>query len=211
MDGGSTDTTISIIKNFSDTVDHWISEEDKGIYSAFNKGISIARGEWIMFLGSDDYIAERNTISKFVEAIIEDKSLDLITSLIRYSRKGNHREIKGTKWDWEKLKKWMCVVHPGALHNKDLFLEHGMYNETYKIASDYEFFLRLGPKINSKHLEKITVIMSEDGLSKKEYIKALQETKDIQSKHPDIGNLYALYNYYIAFIKSTIKQNLLFN
>jgi len=64
VDGGSTDATVSILKSNSDSIDYWESKLDRGIYHAFNKGVKHATGDWIFFLGSDDYFHDPSILSK---------------------------------------------------------------------------------------------------------------------------------------------------
>ena len=69
IDGGSTDDTVDIIKRYADRLAYWISEPDKGIYDAMNKGIEVATGEWINFMNAGDTFYEENTIDFVLEAI----------------------------------------------------------------------------------------------------------------------------------------------
>ena len=68
IDGGSKDNTLNIMKKYNSNIDYWISEQDNGIYDAWNKGIRVSTGEWIMFLGADD-ILHQNTISDYIKVI----------------------------------------------------------------------------------------------------------------------------------------------
>lgn len=69
IDGGSTDGTVEIIKRNSDKIDCWVSEPDRGIYHAFNKGLDRTKGDWIYFLGSDDYLWDNYTLSRVSEQL----------------------------------------------------------------------------------------------------------------------------------------------
>ena len=70
IDGGSTDGTLDIIKKYDHAIDYWMSEPDEGIYDAFNKGIQISSGEWIYFLGADDYFVDQNVLNTTVHKLL---------------------------------------------------------------------------------------------------------------------------------------------
>ena len=168
IDGKSTDGTLDIIKTYGSSIDYYISEPDNGIYDAWNKGVVKSRGNWIMFLGADDYL-KPNAIEiylSFLNQNINFKNLDLITSkrtMINLS--GNKIREVGSIWIWPKCLKGMLISHPGALHNKNLFTQYGLFNTTFKIAGDYEFLLRAKSKLNAGFIDKTTVIVQEGGIS----------------------------------------------
>ena len=78
IDGGSTDGTIDIIKKYESKITKWISEPDKGIYDAMNKGINLARGEWINFMNCGDSFYENNTLQVISDTIINSKDINVI-------------------------------------------------------------------------------------------------------------------------------------
>ena len=84
IDGGSTDGTLDIIEKYKKNISYSISEKDKGIYDAWNKGVSVANGEWIAFLGSDDVYLE-NAIENYINHLntIKHQHVDIISSRVR--------------------------------------------------------------------------------------------------------------------------------
>jgi glycosyltransferase involved in cell wall biosynthesis len=162
IDGGSSDKTVQIIKKYENYLAYWISEKDNGIYDAWNKGILKSNGKYIAFLGLDDFCCE-NYSTAYLNKVTENPDLDFISS--KMIMNNSEKRIFGYPWIWEKFRKQMDVVHPGALHNRKLFEKNGLYNIEYKIAGDYEFLLRVGNKLNAAFIDLPTVIFSLDGIS----------------------------------------------
>ncbi|GAB3800336.1 glycosyltransferase family 2 protein [Spirosoma humi] len=166
IDGGSTDKSVTIIKQFNQYVSYWISEPDKGIYDAWNKGIDKATGDWIMFLGCDDILLPNALYeyAKFVNTVSSD--VEYISSKVKITDQNlNLIRVKGWAWEWPRFLKEMTVAHPGSLHARKMFDKYGRFNIDYKIVGDYEFLLRPRVDLKSEYMDIITVIMREGGAS----------------------------------------------
>lgn len=168
VDGASKDNTIEIIKNNEQHIKFWISEPDKGIYDAWNKGIKASNGEWIMFIGADDYLVD-DALSTYISHLKQSSNsseIDILTSKRRMVDQRN-KEIRtvGSKWVWPQCLKGMMISHPGAMHNKKLFDTYGTYDISYRIAGDYELLLRPKDLIKTDFINKITIVVSEGGIS----------------------------------------------
>jgi len=182
VDGGSTDGTIEIIKKFEDRIDYWFSEADSGIYDAWNKGLSAARGEWISFLGSDDAYYERaleayarfiaDNVGKDFEYI--SSRVDLVTSEMEQI------QVIGTPWQWETFRKRMKVAHVGSLHHRNLYDRYGLYDTNFKITGDYELLLRPREALRAGFIDVVTAMMRNGGASHN-VVRAYTEAK--QAKH----------------------------
>lgn len=149
VDGNSTDGTCDIANKSSDVIDTFMSESDTGIYHAWNKGLKLVDGDYIAFIGADDYIAE----NYFDEAL---KSIDDKHNLIGFKIKlvGQRRNKILHSFEWEKPWNFpfdMAIHHQGTLHSKYLFVDEN-FNESFKIIGDREFLTRksemLVPKIH---------------------------------------------------------------
>jgi glycosyltransferase involved in cell wall biosynthesis len=189
IDGGSTDGTVDIIRKYENFLAYWVSEPDKGIYDAWNKGISFARGDWIAFLGADDiYFA--NALADYVEAI---KSVDCnyISSRINLvsTSKAFIRTV-GEKLDKSRLSKKMMNAHVGSLHASKLFQRCGGFSLEYKIVADYEFFLRNSNTIRPAFISTITASMRVGGVSNVNLLALFEaeRLKSYYSKHGFIVN-----------------------
>jgi glycosyltransferase involved in cell wall biosynthesis len=165
IDGGSTDGTIDVIRQNTDVIDFWISEKDTGVYSAWNKGLRFALGEWICFLGADDEL-NINSISKMIEAYrIVNAPIEYISGLTDLYINGRYFKTSGEAFKWDKFKKYLCTGHNASLHHRSLYDKHGFYNEDFRSAGDYEFLLRSGPNLKALHVDYITSRMHLGGVS----------------------------------------------
>jgi glycosyltransferase involved in cell wall biosynthesis len=207
IDGKSKDGTIGIIEDNNEFIDYWISEPDTGIYDAWNKGINIARGKWIMFLGADDVLKE-NSLSKLMFSLKNIKTaneIDLISSKVEMINDQRHiTRVKGWPWCWPNFLFEMTIAHPGALHSRKLFEKYGIFNVKYKITGDYELLLRAKSKLKTYFIDEVIVQMSEGGAS--DSIKAIKEQRRASIKTGGANSILAYLNFSGILIKYIIKK-----
>lgn len=207
IDGGSTDSTLDIIQKYQDKISYWISEKDKGIYDAWNKGISFTHGEWIMFLGADDFLTP-NALEKYIHLIstlpIGVKFISGKIDLIDENK--NHIATIGKPWKWKTFKRYMNVAHVGSLHHKSLFKEYGIFDTSYKIAGDYEFLLRAKKKLITTFLDDTIAQMTNGGVSNQQIVLAYEETKRAKMMHGVRARLLCDIDILWAHIKRNIKN-----
>jgi glycosyltransferase involved in cell wall biosynthesis len=184
VDGGSTDGSVEIIKQFADKITWWASEPDSGIYNAMNKGIVRAKGEYILFINSGDYLFDSEVLDKSSKSI--DPAADIISGNLMMTE-GSEKTIVNPP---EEVSLYYCLyhglTHPNTFIRRSLFDKYGLYNEENKIVSDWEFFLvALG--LNNASYQAIDVIVAafnNDGVSAKPYDPLLlKETKAAIEKH----------------------------
>jgi glycosyltransferase involved in cell wall biosynthesis len=136
VDGGSTDGTLEIIKKYNNKIDYWISEPDNGIYGAMNKGIDLARGEWLNFMNSGDVFVYDNVLSKTFSQNISN-NIDFIYSdwfFLNENSNGNDEFVKASYSNGN-------ILHQSVIYKKGLHKDLGKYIITPKIIiSDYIFF-----------------------------------------------------------------------
>lgn len=179
IDGGSTDGTIDIIKKYEHKIAYWISEPDKGIYDAMNKGIDVAKGRYLLFLGADDFIFN-DDVCLSIEQKIGGDLFDLIVGNIIYT---NHIIVRSSFS--KKLLLHNSIHHQGALYHRSLF-ENFRYDTTLKLISDYELNIILFLKRKYIKVLKLNVTISlctENGASRRMLEVSKQETNRIRSKH----------------------------
>lgn len=208
IDGLSTDKTVEIIEGFEEQFRtkgieyRYISEKDNGIYDAFNKGIRLAKGNWISFLGSDDcYLAD--AIEIYTKSILGLTSpVDFVHSNVVVDGK---KRID-FKWTWKEFRVRMHIAHVGSFHNIAYFKKYGVFDSSYKIAGDYELMLRAGNKLRTLWINKYTVNMGSDGISNKRIIAVYKETTRAKIKNGSraIGLIYM--DYYLWIFKYFTKK-----
>lgn len=141
IDGGSSDNSKQIIESFSDKITYWVSEPDKGVYNAMNKGIVVATGEYLHFLNSGDSYAtsdvlERTFSKEYIEPLLRGIQIcDYGTHQVRWENLGN-REV--TLYDMFVN----TLLHQATFIRRDMFDKYGNYDESLKIVSDWKFFFR---------------------------------------------------------------------
>ena len=166
IDGKSSDGTLEEIKKFK-CVDKLISEPDKGIYEAFNKGIKNAKGEVIGFLNSDDVFFNEDSLGLIYESF-DDKTDCVFGDLIYTDSKNKLKRIwKSRPFSNGLFKNGWMPAHPTFYCKKSIYEKHGLYNESYKIAGDFELMMRFleKNKIRSKYIPKNIVNMRVGGIS----------------------------------------------
>ena len=181
IDGGSTDESIDIIKQYDDKITYWVSEPDKGIYNAMNKGIQKAKGEYCYFLNSGDFLVDENVLTVIF-------SSNSTCSIINGNRitfgpiengidKGIGYQTKG------KITLLNMLIsnlrHQSTFIKRELFDRYGLYEEDYKIVSDWIFFLRaIG--LNGEKVEYIDVNIAyfdTTGISRSQKDLGVEERK----------------------------------
>jgi glycosyltransferase involved in cell wall biosynthesis len=139
IDGGSKDKTIEIIKRFNDQISYWVSEPDNGIYDAMNKGSSIAKGDYALFLNSDDYLFNENSVEKAVNAAISKTSLPLlVVGQIIHAIKD--REI--INWKYPLTNDDLSQgnpPHPSTFIHSSIYRRFP-YKTMYSFAGDYDLW-----------------------------------------------------------------------
>ncbi len=185
IDGQSKDATLDVCRKFESNITKLVSEPDKGIYDAMNKGIALATGDVIGILNSDDFYANESVISKIV-TLFDQKNVDGVYADLVYVDPVNTDKIirKWVSGPFQKgafLKGWM-PPHPTFFVRKDCYKKYGDYSLELKSAADYEMMLRLIHKheINLGYLNEVIVKMRAGGVSNaslKNRIKANKEDR----------------------------------
>ena len=165
IDGGSSDGSRELLEGYSSKIDYWVSEPDKGIYNAMNKGIAKASGKYLIFMNSGDRFSSSQILEKISPAFGDD---DIIYGNAYYeleNRKKYEYRIPSKITIGSLLKEPIC--HQSAFFKKDLFTKFGMYDEANKIASDWTFMMDLfiHHNLSQTYVNEFISIFEKTGIS----------------------------------------------
>lgn len=193
IDGGSTDGTLDIIKRYQDRISYWVSESDKGIYDAMNKGIEKSTGEWINFMNSGDEFYDKDVLTNIFSKNTIPNDIAVIY--------GNTEIIFPKSYILKKplplvnIEKGMPFCHQSSFIRTNLHKQFP-YNTTYNICADYDFFYNLYKKgylFDYKYYNISKFLYG--GLSSSSKIDLIVEERHISGKK---------YNFY--FLKKLFKE-----
>jgi len=144
IDGGSSDNTLNIIMDL-DPGAVVISEPDRGISDAFNKGLKLATGDIIAILNSDDYYAHCDVVQRIVDLFNAPPCKEIVYGRVRCidQKTGQTLVIYGEPFSTKKMSKEIIVPHPAIFATRKVYETMGPFSLDYKVAMDYEYFLRV--------------------------------------------------------------------
>jgi glycosyltransferase involved in cell wall biosynthesis len=183
IDGQSTDGTMEVIRQYQNRISQLISEKDKGIYDAMNKGLAVATGNYVLFMNSGDEIYSTSTV-KNVFAAAEDADIYYgETEMIDDTGKslGRRRHQAPKQFTWRSFKYGMSVSHQ-AIYIKRTLVQ--FYNPKYELSADIDWILQAAKKANTiinvnQYVAKYLV----GGMSKKKHQQSLKERFNIMREH----------------------------
>jgi glycosyltransferase len=185
IDGKSSDGTMGVIQQFQNQIDKYISEPDKGLYDAMNKGINFASGDVIGILNSDDMYADENVLKDVMQYFNDDSDLDILYGNLVYVKMNDTNKI---------VRKWISKPyynnffedgnvppHPALFLRSRIYKKVGLFDLQYKTAADYEFMFRVLKKhsFKSKYINRLTVKMRLGGASNKSIKNIFNGNKEI--------------------------------
>jgi len=190
IDGGSTDGTVAMLEENCDSFSYWISEPDLGIYNAWNKGLAHARGEWICFLGADDYFWNDTVLERIAaKLVLLPENIRVAYGLIMLiGADGEAPRPKGEPWEQIKefFREYMCIPHVGTMHRRSLFERYEKFDESFRIAGDYELLLReliTGEAEFFPEIISVAQVLGGISTHPENYLPTLRETLRAQKMH----------------------------
>lgn len=185
VDGASADGTVEILREYEGRVARIVSEPDRGMYEAINKGIRMATGEVVGLLHSDDFFYDNHVVSRIVERL-QATGADFLYGNGLFVNAGNTDKvvrnwIGGAYRIWKVRHGWL-PLHPTCYIRREAMERRGLYNETYKIAADSDFLFRylLGGDLTVTYLNEYIVRMRMGGLSTDSEKRKLMWKEDIR-------------------------------
>lgn len=199
VDGASTDGTIEIILKNQQLISKWVSEPDKGIYDAINKGIAMSTGQYVGLIHADDMLASPDVLQSIVDAINEHHPDAIYGDLDYVSADDTAKVIrrwKSNPFRPELLAQGWMPPHPTLYVNRQLIDKISVYNDKMKISADYDFILRLfsQPGLRSEYLPKCLVKMRVGGASNRSIRNIVTKMKEDYSAitRNKTGNIFTL-------------------
>lgn len=211
IDGGSTDGSLELIKEYADNIDYWVSEPDKGIYNAMNKGIVMANGEYLQFLNSGDCLVDELVVEKMMDRASE---YDMVYGNCIMVYPDGRMVVDcpgGAEINFRTFFN-ATINHQASFIKRSLFYKYGLYDEQLKIASDWKFFLIAFGLNQAKTLFKNIDVVYYD----RSGVSVLQKVLMYSERETVLSELipYPIYNEYknsqLEFIRLKIIHKHLF-
>ena len=211
IDGKSTDGTINCIKSNQSKIDYFVTESDNGIADAFNKGLAMASGDYIMFLNADDKLASENSIKLLSDEILKNKQptfvygdcgvLDRETGCLIYKA--------SIDFDLKNIIKGGMPPHPSMIVNKSYFHKYGNFDPNFKIAMDFEWFIRGVRTSRVVHCPQLITYVRDGGISTKTQMKVIAEITKALVKNGFVNSIFHAFLIKLYFISRYLLRLLL--
>lgn len=175
VDGASTDSTLDILDRYHERITTLVTEADDGIYDAMNKGIELSRGKYLVFMNGGD----RFSSSEVLDWVAQAPQADLIYGQLELNEPGGELLSPPEKIRCDYLIKHM-IHHQAAFFHRSLFGCFGLYDTSYRIAADYEFFSRilLKGEISHHYIAKPIAIFDYGGISRNQNYRQLRKREN---------------------------------
>lgn len=179
IDGASTDDSVDVIKEYAEATLpcgeglgerlYWVSEPDNGIYNAMNKGILKAKGEYLLFMNSGDWLVDEEVVRDFCNSDIAEDVVFGNIYLVDNEIVNLQKSVSKVDFGFEHFYFGGYLPHQSSFIKKELFLNYGLYNESYKISADFDFFVNvlLTKKASYNYFNRIVSYYDLSGISSK--------------------------------------------
>lgn len=206
IDGGSKDGTVDLIKKYADKITYWVSEPDKGIYDAMNKGITAATGDWINFLNAGDWYCHKSIIAEVVSYTLLHEKADILYGSIYNVCDEYHYQLD--PFELSNMGKFMPLLHPASFVKASYHKSH-LFDVSYKSSGDYHFFYNAYYEHNAA-FARISVITTyfdaTKGMSKDNLQIVRMENFRLRKKRRYMLPLYRL-SWFVQDAKHFIKNH----
>ncbi len=206
IDGASTDNTMNIVQSNISRITKYVSEPDKGLYDAINKGLDLATGDIIGLLHSDDFYPDNHVLSHIAEMFIRNPATEAVSSSVKIFKDDNFETAFRT-YNAAKFRKWQFRMgiqppHPGFFIRKEALKKVGHYDTSYKISGDFDWLLRALwiQGVKTFFTNFVSVFMRDGGMSSSGInSKRLMNSEDLRSlkEHRIYSNPLLIYSKYL--------------
>ena len=209
IDGGSNDGTVDLLRLNQEQISYCVSEPDQGIYNAWNKGLTQAQGEWICFLGADDFFWDLQVLERIAKQLERLPATINVAygQIMLINTDGENLYSVGEAWEKikDRFKQVMCICHQGVMHRRGLFEQYGKFDESFHITGDYELLLRELKTSDAVFIPDIIIVaMRQGGISSKPVntLLAMRELRRAQRMH---GQLLPGWIWLMAMVRVYIR------
>ena len=188
VDGASKDNTLEIIGKYSKYISKMVSEPDKGLYDAMNKGIGMATGDYLCFLNAGDKFHDKETLQQIAETLKNKDLPDVIygeTAIVDEAGNFLHMRRLSTPehLNWRSFKQGMLVCHQAFLAKRELTLKHP-YDMHYRFSADFDWCIRIMKEAKCLHNTRLTLVdYLNEGMTTRNHKASLKERFRIMAKH----------------------------
>lgn len=205
IDGGSTDGSVEVIKRYADRITYWVSEPDKGIYNAMNKGLKRAKGEYINFMNSGDCFADEAILQKVSHALRNNPDFLYGDHYIYIPNITKEYRTPAPFWTQKTRFTHKGFCHQSSFVKRDLALRHP-FDEQFKIAADYKMFYELYTEgCTYEYFPQAIAIFENIGTSQQHGKQAFREDAIIRGVYPGIAyHFHYLKKFYYYPFKSKL-------
>lgn len=203
IDGGSLDGTVDIIRRFESRLSYWHSRPDRGLSHAFNLGLAQAQGDWLLYLNADDFLLEPTAIEQMAPHLIRHQDADVVFGqMVSLTREQDPKpvplcKIGGHAWRWQEFRKVNMIPHQAAFTHRRFFDRVGGFDETFRLAMDYELFLRAKDSLRAQFVPIPLVGMRAGGECVKNLVDTLQEFRRAQIKNQALPRWASEVNFHL--------------
>jgi glycosyltransferase involved in cell wall biosynthesis len=189
IDGGSTDGTTAIIERNAPRLAYWHSRPDRGVAHAFNLGLAQAHGDWLLYLNADDLLLEPTALESMAAHLVRHRDADVVYGQMVSLTREKHPQpvplcqIGGHPWRWQEFRRVNRIPHQAAFTRREYFDRVGGFDETFRMAMDYDHFLRAGKNLRAQFVPLVLVGMRAGGVCVKHVVDTLREFRRAQIKN----------------------------
>ena len=212
IDGASTDGSVDVINEYQTKIHYRISEKDAGIYNAMNKGIQAAKGDYVLFLNSGDWLVDKDVLEKTIQLINPNAA---VCAADIYYDNGNSLVLRSNPLNFSCINHLLIggLFHQSTFIKRKMFEKYGLYNETKRIAADWEFFtliLVLNPEMY-QHIPIPLAAWDSFGISNEQTMQAIlkQEREEVLNRLIPLPILNELASIQVKLTEhNTLKEKL---
>lgn len=199
VDGNSLDAPVKVVDQFSGQVQiRFYAGFDRGIYSAWNKAVALAKGDWLTFVGAGDTFTP-NAINALAQRAGSEAEADVISSKSRNLYARGTELIAGSPFVYNEFVRKFTLNHSGLLYRRTIFERYGNFDERYESSGDYEFLLRIGRLVRFAYLDMVVSNFPVGGISSSSTL-ALRENYRIRKSHQLVGRVENVSLYLRAYV-----------